>query len=377
MYTAEKRKHPFRFKDVLTRTIRGCEPHSNLSFEESIKYGEAIVLLRSMLGEFGDVNAFDTGVVPVPLEAKPLFILYREHANALAEGNIHLISRAFQLCPMIFQNFQYEDLQDIVGVAQGELLRSAKRYNPWHMSQSEEESGPIRFSTYAVGNMHYEILNAASERPLIHVPREKLDQYYAYIRTREVYDVSFKEAVSIAEFIRIYKRFPEKGEEIKFEEKDRTRLYKEYAHTLLVMHPFSLEEKLLRKKPSRSDRFAEISYYYPSIDEVVASDDDVVGDVMKRIDREQVHRIFDVVWPVSNHDDLTSTIHYPKQRQVLEMSLGFFDGSTYTDEEIGTIFFGCTHQAVQAIRQRAFEKLRSPEVMEMLKNALLPQIDSI
>jgi DNA-directed RNA polymerase sigma subunit (sigma70/sigma32) len=370
------------YRRALSQVLYGIEQCQRLSSEENTKYGEAITLLRTELGKFGDVDAFDDGSLGIPSGVKSLFEQYRKHANALAEGNIRLIYTAFQVSPTLW-NLPDVELKDLAGTAQEELLRSAKRFNPWFDLQPGEvpyeTRFPMQFSTYAVKNMRFRMMRAARESNYLHIPPQRIDQYQAYWGVRNLYtdqhqEMRFDTTVVMAEYKRTHEKYPtvedlrEYYNQVQKSEhalKAHNGLLRNYAKIILLLQPVSFEDMLTREKQYQNTDTDEIEEEDFN-DASFPSADDVPEEVFGEIAREILTQVLDSVWPGVESG---GRIEYPRARQILEMRYGLNGQKEHTLADIGR-YFGFTGAGIQWAQESALEKLRHPSITIKLQDLL-------
>lgn len=361
------------YRHALSWILPGLEHCPRLSHDDNRKFGEAIITLRTALGQFGDVDAMDADPKTIPSQARTLFHQYRDQVSRLAEGNLRLIWTAFRASPTLW-NLPDDDLQDLAGTAQEELLRSAAHYDPWYSPHEEDAQDtpriPRKFSTYAVKNMHFVMLRAAKEFHYLHVPNQRWEQYNAYWDARSWYadqqkDAGYDALVVTAEFKRTEKRFPTPEELLSYTKRIKSdKLIRAYAKILMIMDTADIEELVIGNTVDRDDS-AEVWEEKPdSIEDIIPSPDDVPETVSADIARETITRIFDRIWPgvLSGNK-----IIYPRERQVL--TLQYLEEKQWSVEEISHKFH-MTEKRVNQIKAIALRKLRHPTYRSQLADFL-------
>jgi RNA polymerase sigma factor (sigma-70 family) len=309
----------------------------------------------------------------MPPQAQHIFEAYRMHANELAEGNIRLIWAAFRISPSLW-DLPECDLKDLAGVAQEELLHSAKHYNPWYRSSIGEVPYETRFpglfSTYAVKNMHFMMLNASKELQDMHIPAWRLSQYKTYWDVRALYSdqqegVSFGAVVAASEFKRANRRFPKPEElqeyfnHVEHDDEARKKHRKQiqsYAKLLLIMQPVSFDALLNGKKQYRDERSGDVEAISYTMEGILPSVDDVPGAVFVDMRREILGTALQRL--------------SERERKVLELRVGITDQTVHTLDDVAQ-YFGVTKERIRQIEAQGLKKLRHPSTSRMLRDCLI------
>ncbi len=230
-------------------------------------------------------------------QIKETRILYENAKKKMAEGNIRLVVS-------IAGKYKNKgvNLIDLIGDGNVGLMKAAERYNV--------EKG-YKFSTYATWWIKRTIKSALDQKGIIKTPYNK-------VLKKTIAELASK--------------------------KGRIPTIKEISDELGI----SAEDinKILK------------ATYYLSIDKNVGTDmDDTYGNLMED---EQTPRPEEDASQILLRNRITSMLEGLEQREkeIIELRYGIFDGYTLTLQEVGKIF-GVTRERIRKIQSEALEKLRT------------------
>lgn len=272
-------------------------------------FGKVVSKLKDYEKEFG--MTVDE-VIQLDNQIKQLENVIEEDKMKLIKSNLHLVvtfAKKFSMLTGV-------DVNDLIQEGATGLAKAVEKF--------EWKKG-YKFSTYA----HWWIRQAISRymadyTKTIRLPVHIRELVSKMIKTYKKFQNKFERSISLEDYSKILKVSPKK-----------------IIDTLTV-----LMEPISSYTPKGQDEETTIQDFIPSSEKEIP-----LNALMNNYKREVLEEVMQVL------DE--------RERKILKLRYGF-DGKEYTLEEVGKMF-NITRERVRQIEAKAIRRLRSPEILETLK----------